>query len=372
MEKEPHEPPWSPRLFAIAFGVVGLMLGVALGLLLSDQARPDGSTPAPLYDEELISSLFESASPAIVELQVTTQTSSPFLEGLAPSGSGSGFLIDNEGHIVTNDHVVADAERIDVRLFDGRVVGASKLGTSPADDIALIKVDPQYIADIEPLILGDSDEVEAGQLAIAIGSPFLLTNTITVGIVSGTGRANTSALQRPIPNMIQTDAALNPGNSGGPLLNSNGEVIGVTTAVQLASPVQSRIGFAIPSNIVRALLPDLESGQQVRRPWLGISGRAVTSRISEFADLPVDKGVYVTSVFPDSPAENAGMVEDPRSIPNGSGDVITAVDGRPVESVADIVSYFNTLRPGDEITITVRRSGKKLEINVPLAAWPDL
>lgn len=287
-------------------------------------------------------------------------------------GTGSGFLVDDEGHLITNHHVVAGAAEITVNFFDGRSLKATLLGTSPADDLALLQVNADEIADIAPLVLADSNEVMPGQMAIAIGSPFQQFNSLSVGVVSGTGRGTTSIIQRPIPDMIQTDAALNPGNSGGPLLNSKGEVIGVTSSVRVGA-IQGldgfRIGFAIPSNTVRGLLPELVKPQEVRRPWLGIAGASVGGDLSESGELLV--GIYVTRVFRASPAERAGLVPFQSFGGAGSGDVITAVDGQPVTSVEDMVSYFNELKPGAAVTLSIFRGGEAIEVDVTLDEWPD-
>ena len=282
-----------------------------------------------------------------------------------------GSTLDREGHIVTNHHVLEGADEISVKLSNGKTIQATRLGTSPADDLAVIQVDSSEVADIEPLALADSTEVKPGQLAIAIGSPFRNFNSVTVGVVSGTGRGPTSVLRRPIPDMIQTDAPLNPGNSGGPLLNSKGEVIGINSAVRTGSFQgidEFRIGFAVPSNTVKNLMPDLISAPQVvKRPWLGISGAPLTGDL--ISSLGIDEGIFITRVFRGSPAEHAGLV--PFLSVRGGGDVITAIDGTPVGSVEDMVSYFNSLRPGDDVTLSVYRDSRDVEIRITLAEWPD-
>ena len=348
---------------------VGLLLGFTLGLIwfTSLDGGPAGSSA--LYDEDTVTSLFESASPAVVEISVTNGARTR----LSPNTfTGSGFLIDHEGHIITNNHVVDGAQEITVMLFDGRVLDATRLGTSPADDLAVIQVDRDQVSEIAPLTLADSADVRPGQLAVAVGSPFRQFNSVTVGVVSGTGRGPASVLRRPMPDMIQTDAPLNPGNSGGPLLNSNGEVIGVNSAVRTGSfqgIEDFRIGFAVPSNTVRDLMPQLLSSERVRRPWLGISGAAVTRDLT--SSIGVERGVYITGVIPDSPAHEAGLVPFPRLRSEGLGDVITAVDGQAVGTVEDMVSYFNRLKPGNSITLSILRDRRPTEVEITLGAWPD-
>ena len=352
------------RSFALGLAAIAVLLGFSFGILVSNSLE---TSRTPLYDEGLVTRLFEEASPAVVEITVTREN------GRLPFSSvvtGSGFLIDRNGHILTNNHVIQGAEEIRVNLSDGRTLVATRLGISPADDLALLQVDPSEMIGITPLELADSDEVSPGQMAVAIGSPFRNFNSVTVGIVSGTGRGPVSPLQRPMPDMIQTDAALNPGNSGGPLLNSAGLVIGVTSAVRtpaLKGIGDFRIGFAVPSNTIANLLPDLLVAQEIRRPWLGISGGPISERLSK--TLGIDHGVVVTQVLSGSPAMQA-RIQPFRSVTN-QGDVIIAIDDLPMGSVDDMVSYFNSKRPGDEVTLLLNRSGRELHIAVTLAAWPD-
>ena len=272
---------------------------------------------------------------------------------------------------MTNHHVVAGDGEVTVTLFDGRTLKAEKLGSSPADDLALLQVPADKVSGIRPLPLGDSGDVKPGEMAVAIGSPFRNFNSVTVGVVSGTGRGPASILRRPIPDMIQTDAPLNPGNSGGPLLNSSGKVIGVTSSVRTGRVEGSefRIGFAVPSNTIKELMPELVRAEVLRRPWLGISGGPVSDNLIESAGLP--KGVYVTRVFAGSPAEQASIVPFRTFTGRGAGDVITAVDGHPVATVEEMVSYFNSRKPGDEVTLSVYRNEQTFKVEVELAEWPD-
>ena len=359
--------PGVSRSFALGVAAVALLLGFTLGLMATGSFGPRSS--GALYDEDLVTSIVDRVSPAVVEVAVVQRVGR---FNLPQTGSGSGFLVDGDGHIVTNDHVVDGAEKIMVKLSDGRTLEAEKLGTSPADDLALLKVDAQEVSGITPLSLADSSNLKTGQMAVAVGSPFHNFNSVTVGVVSGTGRGPSSVLRRPIPDMIQTDAPLNSGNSGGPLLNADGDVIGVNSAVRTGTfqgADDFRIGFAVPSNTVKSLLPQLLEPRQVRRPWLGISGGSVNRDLNGALELPT--GVYVTSVSPDSPASDVGL--RPLQVSRGTvrGDVITAVDGRSVESVEEMVSYFNTRRPGDEVTLSVYRGGGTVELGVTLAEWPD-
>ena len=360
---------------------LGVLVGYGMGWFsFKSPWNPSAGAPV-LYDERLVTSVYEEASQAVVEINVATSR-------LSRTFAGSGFVVDDAGHIVTNHHVVDFDGDISVKLSDGRVLPATKLGTSPADDLAVLKVAAEDVAGIKPLRLADSDEVQPGQLAIAIGSPFRQFNAVTVGVVSGVGRSRGSVLNRPIPNLVQTDAALNPGNSGGPLLDAHGEVIGVNSSVQLAGGVQIGVGFAISSNTLKGVLPDLMTPGEFKRPWIGVSSPGELTP-GDFAALgaSVKGGVYVYQVCSGSPgdmarlrgdlhescditdAERATLGLGPRPNPTGRADIITAVDGIQVASVAEMVSYFNTLRPGDTVTLTVLRDDKTQEVDVTLAAW---
>ncbi|MCH8309161.1 MAG: trypsin-like peptidase domain-containing protein [Chloroflexi bacterium] len=354
----------------IGIVVIALSLGFAVGLVFASPLGWSKESGNGVYDQTLVTEIFDKASPAVVEINISRSVRGRRIPG---TGTGSGFLIDTEGHIVTNNHVIENATIITVKLSNGREIDAVKLGNSPADDLALIKVDPEDVRGIEPLTLADSSKVRTGQLAVAIGSPFRQFNTISVGVVSGTGRGLSSVLQRPIPDMIQTDAPLNPGNSGGPLLNSKGEVIGVNSSVRtgdLGNEIgEFRIGFAVPSNTVISLLPQLIESAEIKRPWIGISGQPVSKDMIDRLGFP--KGVYVLGVARSSPASRAGL--DPFRTRSGDdrGDIITAIDDQPVLSVDDLVIYLNSKSPGDEVRLSVYRDRETIELFVTLDPWPD-
>ena len=348
----------------IAALALGLLVGYAIGWISFD-ASGSGDNNRPLYDEALVKSVFDMASPAVVEIDVLTPQST----SIDDRAVGSGFLIDDSGHIVTNYHVVADALTITVRLHDGEELSATKLGTSPADDLALLRVDPEAVSGIQPLRLADPTEVTPGQMAIAIGSPFEELNSISVGVVSGVGRTRRSVLNRPIPDLVQTDAALNPGNSGGPLLNATGEVIGVNSSVQILSSMQVGVGFAISTKTLNSILPDLRNSEEIKRAWLGIGGEALDKNKAEYLDVMPDKGIYVTRVCRGSPADAARLIAAIQFSEAGGGDIITAVDGRSVESMGDLTSYLNDFRPGDRVTLTVVRRNREYRVDVGLDEW---
>jgi len=348
-------------LAILAIAIAAYMLGSS-GIL-----SPRNVSAAPvLYNEDIVSSIYENASPAVFQIEVT-QTISGLTDAFKQEGEGTGFLIDTEGHILTNNHVVKGASNVYI-VLNGNQVEAKVLGIDPVHDLAVISIDPAKVAGINPLQFGDSDAIKPGQMAIAIGNPYGLDDTITVGVISGLNRSAGG-----LTGMIQTDATLNPGNSGGPLLNINGQVIGINTAIESTAIGATNIGFAIPANVAKAALPDLLAGKQVKRPWIGISGRALTQSLATDLRLSVNKGVYVVTVVPDSPADKAGLKgsgTDSSGKLDSDGDIITAVDGKPVASIEDISAYLNTKKVGDVIRLTIIRAGQSMEVEVTLSARP--
>ena len=330
------------------------------------------ATASILFDEDRVIGIYERVSPAVVEVEIVRGTG----RNLLRVGGGSGFLIDAEGHIVTNNHVVEGADSIRIRFSNGTTADATIVGRNPANDLALLKVDPSVVQGIQPLTLGDSSGLKPGQLAIAIGNPFGLEGSVTVGVVSQVGRDLPSELGRPISNVIQTDALINPGNSGGPLLDSSGAVVGINTAMQL-SPIDGTyrgIGFAVPIGTLKNVLPRLKTEAIVRPPRLGVRAAGVDAQLAEQLELSVDSGVYVVGVAPDSPAEKAGLVESgvgSRGRPAVGGDIITQVNGVAVDSTSSLVAQLNSSQPGDQITLTVIRGGEPLQVAVTLDEWPD-
>ena len=279
------------------------------------------------------------------------------------------------------------AREITVRLNDGRELSAVKLGHSQHDDLALLRVDPAAVADIRPLPFADSDQVSIGEMAIAIGSPYENYNSLSLGIVSGKERSEsgiqrvdsyTGGIRRTITDLIQTDAALNPGNSGGPLLNAEGEVIGVNSSVRVQSGVQIGLGFAIASNTVLQILDELKAPGEFTRPWPGLTGFDVEDLPGGPSRLAVDSGVYVVKTCEGGPAELAGVKDDYLAVImargrgiSGRGDIIIGVDGKPVETMADLLSYINNFEVGDRITLDLIRNGDPIQIDITLAKWQD-
>lgn len=291
------------------------------------------------------------------------------------SGVGSGFVYSKSGYIVTNAHVVEDAERVEVSFTDGETVRAEIVGMDVYSDLAVLKVER---GGLKPLDLGNSSQVEVGQRAVAIGNPFGLRGTMTAGIVSQKGRLIQTQGGFSIPNVIQTDAAINPGNSGGPLLNARGDVIGVNTAIQTTTGTFSGIGLAIPVNTVERVVPAIISSGEYDHPWIGVSGHTVGPEIAEAMDLPENDGFLVVSVVEDSPADRAGLrAGDRNETIDGfpitlGGDVIVALNGQEVHGIKDILLYLERhTEVGDTIEVTVIRDGERRKLELTLASRPD-
>jgi len=296
-------------------------------------------------------------------------------------GTGSGFVLDKAGHIITNNHVVADAEEVQVMFSDGTSVRARVIGTDPDSDLAVIKVDVPS-SELYPLVLGDSDSLEIGQRAIVVGNPYGLRGTLTVGIISALGRSlplgresEVLGSRFTIPELIQTDAAINPGNSGGPLLDSQGQVIGVNTAYD---PDASGVGFAVPVNTVKRVVPRLIADGRYTYPWLGISGRDLSLDLVEAMNLPVQRGAIVISVTPDGPADKAGLRGSGETVEKSGlelqigGDVIVAIDGQPVLQFEDILVYIiRSTEVGQEVTLTIIRDRREQSVKVKLGERPS-
>jgi len=303
--------------------------------------------------------------------------------GQGGGAQGSGFVFDAQGDIVTNQHVVNDATAIEVDFPNGFKARGKVLGVDPDSDLAVVKIDtlPDQLV---PLPLGDSDSIQVGQRVVAIGNPFGLAGTMTVGIVSGLGRTLESNRTSPgglfsAPDIIQTDAAINPGNSGGPLLNLAGEVIGVNKAIESETGVNSGVGFAIASNTVKQIVPELIQNGRFRYSYLGISSMPELSlALQEKLGLTRASGAYVTEIVSGGPAARAGIKAD--SAPNdpelpanfrGDGDLIVAINGQEVRAFSDLLSYLiNHTRPGQTVTLSVMRGGQSVEVPVELGERP--
>ncbi len=313
-------------------------------------------------------SVYKKNIPSVVNVTSRAMTFD-FFYGLVPQeGQGSGFVIDKEGHILTNYHVIADARQVEVTMHNRKKYKATVVGTDPSHDLAVIQIKaPELI----PAVLGDSRNLQVGQKVFAIGNPFGLAGTMTRGIVSSIRpvREPNGAM---IDEAIQTDAAINPGNSGGPLMNWHGEVIGINTMILSNSNQSAGIGFAIPINTAKAVLNDLMTLGRVRRPALGVRTVPVSPELAEEIGLPVDFGLLIIGVAPGSSAEQAGLRAGTERAYLGNtpimlgGDLIVAIDGERIQDQDDLTQMMNNHRAGDSVKVTIYRNKKKMEVDVSL------
>ena len=296
---------------------------------------------------------------------------------------GSGFVWNKDGYIVTNNHVVSGANKIEVKFADGTTLPAKLIGADPDSDLAVVKVDNPGFT-LTPITVSNSPEIKVGQVAVAIGNPFGLENTMTVGIVSALGRTlpasetNANGTSFSIPDIIQTDASINPGNSGGPLVDDQGALIGVNTAIESSSNSNSGVGFSIPATIVSRVVPELMANGKYEHPYLGISGTSLTPDIAKAMKLDAtQRGTLVEEVTPNSPSDKAGLRGSDRQVTidgeniNIGGDVITAIDGTQVKSIDDVIAYLaDHTDIGQKVTLTILRGGTEKSVDVTLEARP--
>lgn len=331
----------------------------------------------PLTAQEKINiDLYKQASPTVVNISSVVYAVDVFSNIIPEEGMGSGVILTPDGYILTNAHVVADAQKLEVMLLNGKTYKAKLIGGDVSRDVALIKID---VGDqkLPTITLGDSDHLQVGQMVYAIGNPFGLNSTLTTGVISSLGRTLKAENGRLMENIIQTDAAINPGNSGGPLLNSAGQLIGINTAIFSPSGSNAGIGFAIPVNSARRIAEDLISTGHVVRPYLGIEiGLEINPHVAEALKLPVKQGLMIARVLKNAPAEKAGLhgsgkviAVGNRQIPVG-GDILVAYDGLPATSAERFMNYVESKRPGDTIQLKVNRNGEPLNIPVKLEERP--
>jgi S1-C subfamily serine protease len=315
--------------------------------------------------------IYKNASPSVANIVTRTVEYDFFYNPVPVEGAGSGFLIDTDGHILTNYHVVQGAQTIEVTLGDQSRYKAKFIGADTRNDIALIQIDTRGHT-LVPLPLGDSRNLLVGQRVLAIGDPFGFQSTLTTGIVSSLGRTVQTSENTFIDEAIQTDAAINRGNSGGPLLDSQGRVIGINSAIYAPTGTTAGIGFAIPINTARRVAHDLITNGRVRRATLGAEGRALWPGLAEALHLAVSQGILIERVTPGGPAAQAGIHGGNKSVLAGlqelrtGGDVLVAVDGKAITSQLDLNLLLNRSEPGDTITLTIVRDGKKMEVPVKL------
>jgi S1-C subfamily serine protease len=370
-------------LIAIAAGVVdsggGSTTTVASPITAPVDAKEEGSS-------NVVNQIYKADGQGVgfVESQLEAQESeflNPFGEPESEGGgiaTGSGFVIDDEGHILTNNHVIEGAEKVTVKLGESeKTHTAEVVGTDPGTDIALLKVGAPA-KELHPLTLGHSGEVEVGDPVVAIGNPFGLDRTVTSGIVSALQRQIQAPNGFSINHVIQTDAAINPGNSGGPLINAAGEVIGINSQIATGGGGNGNvgIGFAIPIDTIRAEIQQLETKGEVEHAFLGISGGTITPELAKALNLPVEEGVIVQQVVKDGPADKAGLEAGTTSATiNGQevrlgGDIITEANGKPVKSMEDLIEKIQDAQPGDKLELKVLHDGDTKTVDVTLGTQP--
>ncbi len=377
----------------LAFSVV-ILLGCALTPTSQNVGFPFGTmsptqAPTPLViivtptlvetellaeaaaEERLIINIYARVSPSVVFIDAINN------EDPLESSNGSGFVFDTKGHIVTNNHVIADSDKILVTLADETTAPAEVIGTDPGSDLAVLKITapPEML---QPIELGDSKSLQVGQRAIAIGNPFGLERTVTTGVISSLRRTlNRRDSGFRIAELIQTDAAINPGNSGGPLLDSSGKVIGVNTAIFSQSGTSSGVGMAVPVDMVRKVVPKLIETGHYAHPWLGITGQSITSDLQEALDLPVDKGILVYTVEEDGPAEKAGLRGGDHEVRLAGlpvltgGDILKSIEDMPLKKFDDLINYLaRETEVNDTVVLVVLRDGKEYSVKVRIEERP--
>ena len=320
------------------------------------------------YEYSLID-IFEKSEESIVQVSV--------LRGESDGGMGSGFVYSDEGYVITNQHVVQDAKKVMITFLDGEAYIGNVIGVDRDLDIAVVKVEPTNTY-LQPIKIGDSSKLKVGEKIAAIGNPFGLSGSMTSGIVSQMGRLLPQESGYSIPDVIQTDAAINPGNSGGPLINMKGEVVGINTAIQSATGEFSGIGFAVPSNTVKKVVPVLIQDGVFKHPWMGISGTDVDPELAEVRELNSSKGFLVVSVIEGSPAETAGLlgVTETKEMDGREyaldGDIILSIDGETVRKISDILVHLQREKSvGDQMVLSINRNGEILELTMILEERPQ-
>ena len=322
-------------------------------------------------DESINVKIYRQASGAVANILTKATEYDFFMDPVPVEGAGSGFVIDPKGFILTNFHVVQDAQSIEVILGDRTSYTAKFIGADPRNDVALVKIEPKG-KPLVALALGDSSNLQVGQKVLAIGNPFGFQSTLTTGVVSALGRTVQTSQTTYIDEAIQTDAAINRGNSGGPLINSHGEVIGINSAIYTPSGTTAGIGFAIPVNTAKRIAHDLMTEGRVRQAFMGVQSLEVGGWLAEALDLPVKEGLLIEEVTRGGPAAAAGLHGGDKEAMAGmrritiGGDVIVAIDGQKVANQFDMNVILNRKRPGDTVDVSVYRGGKKMDLQVKL------
>jgi S1-C subfamily serine protease len=331
------------------------------------------SDPAAAADGRTVQDIYREEGDSVVFIEAEGVGSDSVLGGQG-TATGSGFVVDEQGHIITNAHVVEGADKVTVSFReDGDAIDAEVKGVDTSTDVAVLKVNPDDVDNLTPLPLGDSSKAQVGDPVIAIGNPFGFSRTVTTGIVSGLQRQIQAPNGFTIPDVIQTDASINPGNSGGPLLDADGKVIGINSQIATGGGQGSvGIGFAVPINTAKQELPDLKAGEEIQRAYLGVQMQGVNGQVADQLDLPVDHGALVADVTPGSPADDAGLRGNSTSSSGDTepGDVIVAINGEEMQSEDDVAQTVAEHRPGDTVRIEYYRGDQKRTASVELGKRP--
>jgi S1-C subfamily serine protease len=389
--------------FSILSALIVLLLAVGFGLIKLSPAKTEAITQVPsienenmetefklrqteylaLNTQELVAfsesereniAIYERLNSAVVNITTETMAINWFLEPVPQEGSsGSGSIIDTGGFVLTNNHVIENAHRVFINLSDGSQFEGTVVGTDPENDLAVLKFDPPQGMELTTILYGDSSILRVGQKVLAIGNPFALERTLTVGIVSGLGRPIQTSRNRIIRDMIQTDASINPGNSGGPLLDTQGRMIGINTMIYSPSGGSVGIGFAVPVNTAKRVVSEIMQHGRVRRGWIDATVVQIFPSLVRYARLPVSSGLLVSRTRRSGLAERAGLrqgaepVQYGRSVIYLGGDIITAVNGMKTNTLADLYSSLEASRPGDTVKIEIIRGGNTITLDVTLA-----
>ena len=335
--------------------------------IFSEQSLDGISEPSAVSDEQNNIEVYRTVAPGVVLITTKAEITDYWSERDEQSGTGSGVVIDKNGHILTNEHVIRGGQRLTVNLGGDKVFAATLVGSDPDTDLAVIKIDaPADQLTVVPV--GNSDALTVGQKVLAIGNPFGLDRTLTTGVISGLQRPIRARNNRPIEGAIQTDASINPGNSGGPLLDKFGKMIGINSQILSPSGASNGIGFAIPSSIIQRVVPQLIATGKVERPQLGIATKSVAELIKQGIKLPVEEGLLVIAVAPNSSAEKAGLRGTSQEYDGQIifGDVITAIDEKPVKSADELYKALDGKKTGETISLEIYRNGSKTNLTVKL------
>ncbi|HEX3102425.1 MAG TPA: trypsin-like peptidase domain-containing protein, partial [Pyrinomonadaceae bacterium] len=346
---------------------------VSADTTFAENALPGISDASTVSYEQNTIEVYKAAAPGVVLISSTGERSDPWGEREEQSGTGSGVVIDKSGNILTNEHVVRGAKNLTVNLGGDKVFPARVIGSDPDTDLAVIKIEaPADQLTVIPL--GDSDALTVGQKVLAIGNPFGLDRTLTTGVISGLQRPIRARNGKPIEGAIQTDASINPGNSGGPLLDKFGRLIGVNSQILSPSGASNGIGFAIPVNIVKRIVPQLIQSGRIDRPKLGVGARGVAELIQQGVRMPVENGLLVVTVAAGSPAAKAGMTGTTQGYDGRVtlGDIITAADGQPVKTVDELYKVIDRHKIGETVQIEIWHGGEKRSLTIKLEALSNV